>query len=72
MNEKMKWMKNWGFDSRQHKFSFEGLIMLDLWLWKLMLKEMERIYWYGVPIKLWLGLINDIGNLIEEWISLRI
>jgi hypothetical protein len=27
--------------------------------------------WYGVSIKLWLGLINDIGSLIEEWISLR-
>jgi hypothetical protein len=66
MNEKLRfWLKTTQIES------FEGLIMLELWLWKLVVKEIERINWYGVPIKLWLDLINDIENLIEEWISLR-
>jgi hypothetical protein len=67
MNEKLR------FGSRQHKWeALMGLIMFDLWFWKLIFKEIERISWYGVSFKLWLGLINDIGSLIEEWISLRI
>ena len=67
MNEKLR------FGSRQHKWkALMGLIMFDLWFWKLIFKEIERISWYGVLFKLWLGLINDIGSLIEEWISLRI
>jgi hypothetical protein len=52
--------------------SFEGLIMVEFWLWKLILKEFERINKSGVSIKLWFSLINDIKSLIEELISLRI
>jgi hypothetical protein len=67
MNEKLR------FGSRQHKWeALMGLIMFDLWFLKLIFKEIERISWYGVSFKLWLGLISDIGSLIEEWISMRI
>jgi hypothetical protein len=51
--------------------SFEGLIMVEFWLWKLILKEFERINKSGVSIKLWFSLINDIKSLIEELISLE-
>jgi hypothetical protein len=54
-----------------HVESFEGLIMVEFWLWKLILKEFERINKSGVSIKLWFSLINDIKSLIEELISLE-
>jgi hypothetical protein len=50
--------------------SFESLIMLDLWPWKLILEEIERIKKSEDSIKLWFGLINDIWSLNEELISL--
>ena len=68
----IKWIKNvfeiW-VKTTQIK-SFEGLILLDLWPWKLILEEIERINKSEDSIKLWFGLINDIGSLIEELISL--
>jgi hypothetical protein len=71
MNEqKNEINKNWGLDQDNTNEKLWRVIMLDLWRWKLILKEIERINWYGVSIKLWLGLINDIRSLIEEWISL--
>jgi hypothetical protein len=44
--------------------------MLDLWPWKLILEEIERIKKSEDSIKLWFGLINDIWSLNEELISL--
>jgi len=67
MNEqKSEINKNWGLDQDNTNEKLWRVIMLDLLRWKLILKEIERINWYGVSIKLWLGLINDISSLIEK------
>jgi hypothetical protein len=47
-------MKNWGLDQdNTNGKALMGLIMFDLWFWKLIFKEIERISWYGVSFKLW-------------------
>jgi hypothetical protein len=42
---------------------------VKLWLWKLILVEIERIDKYENSIKFLFGLINNIESLINELIS---